>query len=53
MFPVDVAKKAIYEKSKWGKAFLKFIDDVDQYKGNWALIKEFLGKAEVERGLKQ
>jgi hypothetical protein len=53
VFPVDVAKKAVYAKSKWGKAFLKFIEGVEKYKGNWSLIKEFLHREEQQRSSAQ
>jgi hypothetical protein len=42
VFPVDIAKAAVYEKSKWGKAFISHIDRIDDYKGNWQLVRNFL-----------
>lgn len=43
VFPAAVVKRALYSKSKWGKAFLRLIDDVERYKEDWASIKGFLG----------
>ncbi len=45
IFPVGIVKNAVYEKSKWGKAFLRLVEGVEQYKGNWSLVVEFLGGA--------
>jgi hypothetical protein len=43
VFPVEIAKAAVSEKSKWGKAFLRYIDRVEDHKGNWRLVRNFLG----------
>jgi hypothetical protein len=43
VFPVEVARAAQSPRSKWHKAFLRSIDDLDQYLGNWGLIRAFLG----------
>lgn len=42
VFPVDVVKPARYAKSKWGKVFLRSMDDPAQYLDNWKAIKDFL-----------
>ena len=42
VFPADVVKRALYRKSKWGKALLRLIDNADQYKEDWSSIKSFL-----------
>ena len=42
VFPVDIAKAALYKKSRWGKAFVSHIDRVDDYKGDWQLVRSFL-----------
>jgi hypothetical protein len=44
VFPVEVVRKARYERSKWGKSFLRRMDDPDQYLGNWDLVKSFLNR---------
>jgi len=45
VFPADVVKRALYSKSKWGKAFLRLIDNVEQYKEDWVSIKNFLASS--------
>ena len=45
VFPVDLVKSARYEKSKWGKVFLRSMDNPEQYIDDWKSIKEFLGFA--------
>lgn len=42
LFPVETVKSALYEKSKWGKAFLRAIPEVDYFKNKWTIIREFL-----------
>lgn len=42
VFPVNVARAAQSPNSKWGKAFLRNIDNPEQYLENWSLIKDFL-----------
>ncbi len=42
VFPVDIIQDAQDPTSKWGKAFLRKIDEPDQYIENWAPVKEFL-----------
>ncbi len=42
VFPVSVVRKALDPRSKWGRAFLRKIKDVDRYIGNWDLVKNFL-----------
>ena len=42
VFPVEVVKAAIYDRSKWGKAFLRFIPDLERYRENWGLLKDHL-----------
>lgn len=42
VFPVDIVNAAQDPRSKWGKAFLKRIDEPDQYIENWAPVKAFL-----------
>jgi hypothetical protein len=41
VFPAEVVQGAIYEKSGWGKAFLKLIPNVGRYERNWELVKRF------------
>lgn len=48
VIPVAVVKDAQYEKSTWGKVFLRHIEDVEQYLGNWDLIRQFLGGEEAQ-----
>jgi hypothetical protein len=42
VFPIDLARKALYEKSKWGKAFLNKIPDLASYQDAWHLISNRL-----------
>jgi len=42
VFPVDVIKAAQNPKSKWGKAFLRNVENCQSYVDNWQLIKEHL-----------
>ena len=43
IFPVKVVRKAQDPRSKWGKAYLRNIKNVNQYRANWGLVKDFLG----------
>ena len=43
VFPVDIIQVAQDPRSKWKKAFLSKIDDLDQYIENWTPIKAVLG----------
>ncbi len=43
VLPVGVVRSARDPRSKWGKAFLRKIKNVNQYIGNWELVKDFLG----------
>jgi len=45
VFPAEIVKRALSTKSKWGKAFLRLIDNVEQYKEAWASIKDFLASS--------
>jgi hypothetical protein len=42
IFPIETVRSALYEKSSWGKAFLKLVPNLPQYERNWNLIKTFL-----------
>lgn len=42
VLPVSVVRKARDSRSKWGRAFLRRIKNVDQYIGEWKLVKDFL-----------
>jgi len=42
VFPIDVAKAAQSEKSTWGKVFKRNMDDPEQYRDCWDLIRSFL-----------
>jgi hypothetical protein len=42
VFPTSVVTAAKDPKSKWGKAFLRRMDDPDQYRDRWDLIRSFL-----------
>jgi hypothetical protein len=42
VFPVDIVREALYEKSSWGKAFLRLVPNVAIYERNWSLIQDFL-----------
>jgi hypothetical protein len=42
IFPVNIIQSAQDPKSKWGKVFLRDINDLDQYLNNWNLIRAFL-----------
>ncbi|QRG07541.1 hypothetical protein EZH22_03845 [Xanthobacter dioxanivorans] len=42
VFPVNVVRAAIYEKSKWGKALLRSIPELESFRDNWGLIKDHL-----------
>ena len=44
VFPVEIVKAAQYEKSKWPKVFLRHIENVEHYLGNWDLIRRFLDR---------
>ncbi|MDL1899493.1 hypothetical protein FBR02_01850 [Anaerolineae bacterium CFX9] len=48
VIPVEIVKAARYEKSSWGKVFLRHIEQVEQYLGNWDLIRQFLGGEETQ-----
>lgn len=48
VIPVEVVKNALYEKSSWSKVLLNDIDQVEQYLGNWDLVKQFLGGEETQ-----
>ena len=42
IFPATVVQVAQDPTNKWGKTFLRNIEDVDQYVNNWVLVKAFL-----------
>jgi hypothetical protein len=46
VFPVDIVSTAQDKRSKWGKAFLRNIADVEKYRDNWALVSDHLAKKE-------
>lgn len=46
VLPVEVARAALYEKSRWPKVSLTRVLDLPTYRNNWALIKQFLGGEE-------
>jgi hypothetical protein len=48
VIPVEIVKAAQYEKSSWGKVFLRHIEQVEQYLSNWGLIHQFLGGEETQ-----
>ena len=48
VIPVEIVRTAQYAKSRWGKVFLRHIDRVEQYLGNWDLIRQFLGGEETQ-----
>jgi hypothetical protein len=41
-FPTSVVEAAKDPKSKWNKAFLRRMDDPDQYRDRWDLVRLFL-----------
>jgi hypothetical protein len=43
VFPVEVVKSAHNPDSKLGKAFLRNMNQPDQYLANWSLVRAFLG----------
>ncbi|MFH1556463.1 MAG: hypothetical protein ABII76_16655 [Pseudomonadota bacterium] len=48
VFPVDVVRAALYEKSKWGKVFIRSISDVEQFRENWKLVRDRLAFSPAE-----
>jgi hypothetical protein len=42
VFPTSVVEAAKDPKSKWNKAFLRRMDDPDQYRDRWDLVRSFL-----------
>ena len=42
VLPIEVVRSARYARSKWGKVFLRKIPSVNQYIGNWELVKDYL-----------
>lgn len=46
VFPVDIVRNAQDPRSKWGKAFLRRMDNPEQYLGRWDLVKQHLGYEE-------
>lgn len=47
VFPKNVVKAAIYDKSSWGKCRLSLIKDPDSYMDDWDPVKKYLGIEEV------
>jgi hypothetical protein len=45
VFPTNVVRRALYSKSKWGKAVLRLIDNVERYKEDRTSIKDFLASS--------
>ena len=44
VLPIEVAKKAVRESGGWSKVRLNKIPELESYKDNWQLIREFLEK---------
>lgn len=42
VFPTPVVEAAKDPKSKWGKAFLRRMEDPNQYRDRWDLVRSFL-----------
>jgi hypothetical protein len=43
VFPVDVVVAGRHPGSKWGKVFLRNMQEPDRYRDDWGAIKRFLG----------
>lgn len=43
VFPTAVVESAKDPKSKWGKAYLRRMEDPEQYRDRWDLIRSYLG----------
>ena len=42
IIPIEAAVAGVYEKSPWGKIFLKRITDSGSYRDNWGIVRDFL-----------
>jgi len=42
VFPTRVVERAQYARSRWGKVFLRHMDDAERYRDRWDLIRRHL-----------
>jgi hypothetical protein len=42
VLPVDVVKKFRNRQDSWGKVYINRIPNIENYKNNWRLVREFL-----------
>jgi hypothetical protein len=43
VFPVDLVRQAQSRRDSWGKVPIRKIPEVEKYRDNWKLIRDFLG----------
>jgi len=48
VLPVEVVRGAMQPSATWSKAYLRNMPDVDDYLGNWSLVKSFLEMEDSE-----